>query len=255
MMRARVKAVATSPSASTRSAARGGGTGARGGQAGRAGGPAGRWASGRTRARRHSSRAAVQSRAAAQRDTCTAPQQPGSSSQAAQRSLQGAARTRAGGEVWQHQREGAHKQAGQLVDDADLLKDDACTPSIVQAEQAPGEREGEQVSSSRRRRKQVTDAAAASKPPARRPAGQVAGRPRTRRVEGGQEGDVAVADADRVLDKQVGEAVGKAPAKRSKAAARWSGLSRHRWAPACSAWRPPHSSAAVEAPALALAAP
>lgn len=36
----------------------------------------------------------------------------------------------------------------------------------------------------------------------------------TRRVEGGEEGDVAVADADRVLDKEVGEPVGKAPAGR-----------------------------------------
>lgn len=65
--------------------------------------------------------------------------------------------TCSGGEVGQHQGEGAHKQARQLVDDGDLLKDDLW------------------------------------------------------RVERGQEGDVPVADADGVLDKQVGEAVGKPP--------------------------------------------
>jgi crotonobetainyl-CoA:carnitine CoA-transferase CaiB-like acyl-CoA transferase len=31
-----------------------------------------------------------------------------------------------GGEVGQHERETPHKQARQLIDDADLLKDDAC---------------------------------------------------------------------------------------------------------------------------------
>ena len=30
------------------------------------------------------------------------------------------------GEVGEHQGEGSHKEAGQLVDDADLLKDHAC---------------------------------------------------------------------------------------------------------------------------------
>lgn len=38
-----------------------------------------------------------------------------------------AVRTRAGGEVGQHEGEGADKEAGQLVDDGDLLKDHACT--------------------------------------------------------------------------------------------------------------------------------
>lgn len=36
---------------------------------------------------------------------------------------------------------------------------------------------------------------------------------RTRVVEGGQEGDVAVSDVDGVLHEQVGKAVGKAPAR------------------------------------------
>lgn len=37
-----------------------------------------------------------------------------------------AMRTRSGGEVGQHEGEGADKEAGQLVDDGDLLKDHAC---------------------------------------------------------------------------------------------------------------------------------
>ena len=136
-----------------------------------------------------------------------------------------------GGEVGEDEGEGPHKQPRQLVDDADLLKDHLCSNAGEGAEPRAATLSPILLRPPKHSRPAVCSALLAGTPgilPGPRAAApqQAPHAPTTSEttnpnhtnharawvVEGGEEGDVAVADAHRVLDKQVGEAVGKPPA-------------------------------------------